>query len=91
MVQVMTDRSHNPWIPVSCQEATRLLSDSMERRLSLRETVLLKTHLFVCDLCQRFDTHIRGLRKLLRAYTPAGEQTLSPESKIRLKETLKGR
>lgn len=87
----MNDQTQGSWAPISCQEATRLLSQSMERKLSLREVFLLKTHVFVCDLCQRFETHIRHLRKLLRAYTPVQEQTLPAEWKTKLKDALKDR
>lgn len=88
----MTNKQpHGLWPPISCQEATRLLSQSMDRKLTLREMILLKAHLFLCDLCQRFETHIRHLRKLLRAYTPIQEHTLPAQWKTELKEALKNR
>ena len=85
MIDKLTD--HLPHI--SCQKATRLISDSLDRRLSLRESALLKIHLFVCDLCQNFRKQSTDLHKLLRQYNPTAEQTLSIEIKNKLKESLK--
>ena len=75
-----------PIIP--CQEATKLMSLAMERKLSLRESVQLKLHLAVCDLCERFLKQIRSLRQILRAYQPQGEQHLSLDVKTRIKNAL---
>ena len=53
---------------VPCQEATRLASEAMERRLSPKEQFDLRLHLFVCELCVRFVRQTKSLRRLLRAY-----------------------
>ena len=75
-----------PIIP--CQEATRLMSLAMERKLSFKESVQLKLHLTVCDLCERFLKQLNGLRQILRAYQPQGEQHLPPDVKTRIKKAL---
>jgi predicted anti-sigma-YlaC factor YlaD len=75
-----------PIIP--CKKATRLMSEALERRLTLKESVELKLHLSVCDLCERFLKQIQSLRKLLRAYTPQSEQHLPPDVKSQIKKTL---
>lgn len=74
---------------VSCEEATRLASLSMERRLTLKETIDLKLHLFVCELCVNFLKQIRGLRLILRSYQPNQEIHLSQKSKDNIKNALK--
>jgi hypothetical protein len=76
-----------PIIP--CREATRLISQAMERKLTWRESIQLKLHLAVCELCQMFAKQIRGLHELLGSYHPQEEERLSPESKAQLKEKLK--
>ena len=73
---------------VSCQEATRLASLKMERRLSIKEKIDLQLHLMVCDLCVSFNKHINGLRVILRSYTPQGEKQLSTDSKNQLKTAI---
>lgn len=73
---------------VPCQEATRLMSQAMERKLSFKETIDLSLHLMVCSLCVQFLKQIRGLRQLLRSYVPHGEKFLSPRVKTQIKQAL---
>lgn len=47
----------------SCKEASRLASDSLERRLTLRERFALRTHLFMCAACRRFEQQITFLHR----------------------------
>ena len=47
-----------------------LMSESMERRLRLRESVELKLHLLVCAWCARYLKQLTFLRRLLRKDWP---------------------
>jgi hypothetical protein len=47
-----------------------LMSESMDRPLSLGERVQLKLHLIVCTWCVRYLNQINFMRQLLRAETP---------------------
>ncbi len=84
MIEKLTD--HLPHI--SCREATKLISDSMERRLSLKEVILLKIHLGVCELCRRFKKQIKSLRILMRSYSPEKENVLPETWKNDLRKIL---
>lgn len=53
---------------VSCREATQLLSQREERRLSLPERVKLGLHLGVCEACSRFAAQLRLMREALGRY-----------------------
>jgi hypothetical protein len=77
-----------PSIP-SCQEATRLSSEAMERRLSIKERFDLWTHLRICDFCSQFSKQVHGLRNVLRNYTPQGEKKLPQDIKNKIKLALK--
>lgn len=44
------------------------MSVGMDRRLSMKEFVSLKMHLFMCGACAQVLKQLRGLRRLLRAY-----------------------
>lgn len=79
----MIDRLLNMLPIVSCQEATRLSSLRMERRLSIKEWIDLRLHLIVCDLCKNFQQQISGLRILLRK-----EIHLPPAAKKKMKKAL---
>ena len=73
----------------SCQEATRLISEAMERKLSFKERFDLWTHLMVCDLCTQFSNQILGLRRVLRRYVPQEERRLTPDVKIWIRSAIK--
>ncbi len=73
---------------VSCQEATRLSSLAMERKLSIKETFDLKLHWTVCSLCVQFSKQINAMRNLLRNYQPQKEKSLPQKVKDQLKAKL---
>ena len=53
---------------LSCEQATRLISESQERRLGMRERLSLRVHLFICDGCTRFLRQAPLLRAAMRAF-----------------------
>jgi len=55
-------------IRLSCREASRLISQGLDRRLSLGDRIALRLHLFVCDACTRLTRHVRFLRRALKSY-----------------------
>ncbi|MBI2566586.1 MAG: zf-HC2 domain-containing protein [Candidatus Schekmanbacteria bacterium] len=57
---------------LSCNDATRLLSESQEQRLSFRERMRLTAHLMMCSGCKNFGKHLHVVREAARAYA-AGE------------------
>ncbi len=48
-----------------CKETVMTISQSFERRLSPRERVLLKLHLWVCMWCQWYMEHLQIMRNTL--------------------------
>jgi len=59
---------------LSCKEASRLISQGMERRLSLGERIALRLHVRICDACTRFTSQMKFLRRALRAYPGADDE-----------------
>jgi hypothetical protein len=53
---------------ISCKKASHLISEGMNRRLSLKESIGLKIHLLMCRACSQVLKQLKGLRRLLRAY-----------------------
>jgi len=49
-----------------CEAMVPLMSESMERPLSLHEWLQLRLHLLVCVWCARYLQQIKFLRRLLR-------------------------
>jgi hypothetical protein len=72
---------------LSCKQASQLLSQSLDRRLSWRERMGLRLHLVMCDVCQRFGKQIVMMRTAVRLMVSAKEQ----DERICLPEAAKGR
>ncbi len=58
---------------LSCREASRLLSVAYERDLTVVETVALKVHLLVCQMCRNFDSQLRFLHKAAGRFREGGK------------------
>ena len=79
-----------------CREVSKLVSESMERRLPLRQRMELWMHLALCRLCAGFARQVRLLRRaaqqdpeLLVGDRSAPEATLSPAVRERIKDVLR--
>jgi hypothetical protein len=81
-----------------CREVSKLVSESMERELPMRQRLPVWMHLAMCRLCAGFDRHLRALRRMSRANPDrlvAGpddpQPTLSQEACERIKTALRDR
>ncbi len=80
---------------MSCKQVSRLLSASMERKLSLWERIGLWFHLSMCKLCKGFSKDLEQLREAARRHAEniendvdAADAALSTESRDRMKRAL---
>ena len=65
---------------MNCQQATRLLSDARERKLTLSEQGALKFHLLMCAGCRNFGKQMSTLGELSRLYAAGqGERSDEPD------------
>ena len=60
---------------LNCKEATRLLSESQERPLSLREKLVLNMHTIICSGCRNFGKHMDILRVAAKTFANRGENS----------------
>jgi len=51
---------------LTCREATELVSQGFDRRLSLWERVKLRLHLLICDACTNFVRQSAFIRRAMR-------------------------
>ncbi len=51
---------------LSCKEATQLVSQGLDRRLSLVERLMLRLHLAICEGCTNFSRQMAILRKAMQ-------------------------
>ena len=75
-----------------------MISESMERRLTLREHLLVTVHLWACSWCQWYMEHLNLLREALRKEAAEASELelsstpgLSDEARARLKRNLANR
>jgi len=82
---------------LSCKEAARLISQSLDQPLPTRWRVALKFHLFICRFCTRYQRQLLFMRDLLRRHAHQDDEesspsaSLPPEIRQRLKEALRHR
>jgi len=76
-----------------CREVVRILSQSMDSKLPLSMRLKLRLHYLICAWCQRYEKHLRELRKFTVSvpdHTEAfPEDTLSARAKERMKEAMR--
>ena len=72
----------------ACQETVEMISQSMERKLTLHESINLKLHLWSCAWCQWYMEHLHLIRDVARVQDPdlTSGPTLSPEARERIKQ-----
>lgn len=81
----------------ACQQTVEKLSQSLERKLTMRERIDVKLHLWICAWCQWYLEHLHIIRDAARAraaespdLAPLTGPTLSPEARERIKRKLTG-
>jgi hypothetical protein len=50
---------------LNCKEATRLVSEGLDRRLGWGARLALRLHLVFCEGCSRFSKQVAFLRKAM--------------------------
>ncbi len=66
-----------------CREISKLVSDSMEWDLPLRQRLQVRVHLMMCRFCSGFARQIQLLRRAAREYSERlGPDESSPEARL---------
>ncbi len=79
---------------LSCQEASRLASEGLDRKLPSLQRWRLRLHLLLCSACRAYKREIEGIHRLIRARFTEGQRThgegssLSDASRERIKRRL---
>ena len=80
----------------TCQTTVEKISQSMERKLMLRERFDLKLHLWICAWCQWYLEHLQIIRETARAKGAESPDldsispALSSEARERIRRNLAG-
>lgn len=84
---------------LNCKDMTKVISDSLDRKITLRQRMELWMHIMMCGLCRRFRSNALAIRKKVRetsaqpseiATAPEPEDTpLSPAARKRIAAAMK--
>jgi hypothetical protein len=77
---------------LTCKQASQLISQSLDRKLSWQERLALRLHLCICKFCQRFSQQLHILRVALKRTSENIENdaniTLPSETKARIAHSI---
>ena len=82
----------------NCEDISKLISESMDHRLSSRKRMVIKFHLFWCrcPVCQSYSRQMQAFREALKCYRDAlvkdtcrASECLSDEDKEAIKIAMK--
>jgi hypothetical protein len=81
---------------LNCQEVSRLVSDSIDRKLSLWQRMNLWMHLSMCGLCWGFRRYLLNFHEQTHLHASQieegvgeSQEALSDEARERIKQALK--
>jgi len=73
-----------------CKQVSDALANGKYYKLPLRQRIGLKTHVFLCVFCGRFNRFIMSMQDLTRSYLNH-EQSDAPPADMRLSEQARHR
>lgn len=80
---------------LTCKQASKLISQSLDRPLSWLDRVQLKFHLFICDACTNFNRQLKQLRAAVQRITQHTENDstiqLPSEAKARITRAIESK
>lgn len=77
----------------NCKKVSRLVSESLDRKLPLYQRMGIRIHLLICKFCRRFQQQLMLIREILRAEALYEDTepylSLPPEAQKRIKRFLR--
>jgi Putative zinc-finger len=78
---------------LDCKQASQIISQSLDRNLTLRERFALRLHLLICAYCKRFSQQMQTMRVAIKQMTASIENDHKIEmpsaAKKRIAELIK--
>lgn len=73
-------QAHKTGLKPTCREVHRLVSEGMDRHLSVVERIRMRLHLVVCDACTRFNGQMSLLRRAMHSFPPPDGEGGAPDA-----------
>lgn len=77
-------------LTLSCEESSRMLSDSLDRELSRTEKTALTLHNVICRSCKRFNGQLTFLRRIAREDSVESSEGMPDDARERIRRALEG-
>lgn len=61
---------------LNCNQVTRLISESQDRKLSMGEQWSLRMHVFFCSGCRNFNEQVPFIRLAMRAWPSENDEPI---------------
>lgn len=78
---------------LSCKQASELVSQSLDRHLTIRERMSVRFHLLICAACARFSRQLAFMQVTIKKFIADTEQNkelkLSSDAKERMTKIIK--
>ncbi len=74
-------------LSLKCADSTRIVSESLDRKLPATERWAVGFHAFVCRSCRRYKRQLMFLRAVMQAPPPLAV-TLSSEARERIRRAV---
>lgn len=74
-----------------CKDTSQIISQSLDRQLTMRERFALKFHLLICKHCRRFSQQLQTIGLALKLIARANEDDkikMPPETKERIMQSI---
>lgn len=65
----------------NCKDTTQIVSESMDRRVSIAKQCKIKFHLALCEFCRYYKEQLETIRDLARGLKKEGSE-VDPESQL---------
>ena len=75
---------------LSCKKASQIISQSLDRPLTMREHFALKLHLLICKYCKRFSQQVQTLRVAIKTVVSSIESNNSIKMPLVAKKRIAG-
>lgn len=64
---------------MNCHQATRLLSDALDRELTIKEKAALTIHTSMCSGCRHFGKQMGTIRQISKQFTNGDSNNVNRE------------
>ena len=79
-----------------CKQMTRRLGESLDRKVSFQEKLIMRLHLFTCEACERYLEQVTFLKEAMHIHgehepeaAEFSSPALSAEARDRIKSVLR--